>query len=62
MDPQLVMASENPKKAESIYEFSAKDIDGNEVRLPVVVHRVKLYYFQTPRSAWRSTRAMSASS
>ena len=61
MDPQLVMASENPKKAESIYEFSAKDIDGNEVRLPVVVHsRVKLYYFQTPRSAWRSTRAMSA--
>ena len=62
MDPQLVMASENPKKAESIYEFSAKDIDGNEVRLPVVHSRVKLYYFQTPRSAWRSTRAMSASS
>jgi len=27
------MASENPKKAESIYEFSAKDIDGNEVSL-----------------------------
>ena len=50
MDPQLVMASENPKKAESIYEFSAKDIDGNEVRLPVVHNRVKLYYL-TPRSA-----------
>jgi len=33
VDPQLVMASENPKKAESIYEFSAKDIDGNEVSL-----------------------------
>ena len=25
------MAGVDPKKAESIYEFSAKDIDGNEV-------------------------------
>jgi len=27
------MAAVDPKKAESIYEFSAKDIDGNEVSL-----------------------------
>ena len=27
------MAGEDPKKAESIYVFSAKDIDGNEVSL-----------------------------
>ena len=27
------MASGDPKKAGSIYEFSAKDIDGNEVRI-----------------------------
>ena len=28
-----IMASVDPKKAASIYEFSAKDIDGNEVSL-----------------------------
>ena len=50
MDPLLVMASVDPKKAESIYEFSAKDIDGNDVRLPVN-SKVKLLYFPYPRSA-----------
>ena len=30
---EAIMASVDPKKAASIYEFSAKDIDGNEVSL-----------------------------
>jgi glutathione peroxidase-family protein len=29
----MAYAGENPKKAGSIYEFSAKDIDGNVVSL-----------------------------